>query len=230
VKFNYWVVLLLTVSVGAWLAGCSPTTAATSTPEGQALVEKAALEATAIVERAEATAIVLRAQSTAAALIQGVSGPTSTPAPPAPTSAPTTTPSAVLASRVPTFPVPIGAASPLPAPVETVTTTGEPVAAGVELLGVSFGADGAYIYVQFKADPKVAEKFWPGVLSVVDEATGAVYNEVPVMPVIGPLIARPKQEGQLGYVMLVNAPPGLRSGSIVTVVLGDFRQEHVTVQ
>ena len=95
---------------------------------------------------------------------------------------------------------------------------------------VSFGADGAYIYVQFKAHPQVADKFWPGVLSVVDEATGTVYNEVPVMPVIGPLIARPKQEGQLGYVMLVNAPPGLRSGSIVTVILADFRQEHVTVQ
>jgi len=171
--------------------------------------------------------MVLRAQSTAAALIQSATGPTSTPAP---TTVPASTSSAVPASGVPTIPAPIGAASPLPAPAETVTATGETGAAGVELLRVSFGADGAYIYVQFKAHPQVADKFWPGVLSVVDEATGTVYNEVPVMPVIGPLIARPKQEGQLGYVMLVNAPPGLRSGSIVTVILGDFRQEHVTVQ
>ena len=227
-KSVYWLVPLL--ALGVWLAGCSPATPATSTPEGQALREKAALEATAIMERAEATAMVLRAQSTAAALIQSASGPTSTPAPPAPTSAPASTSSAVLTSGVSTVLPPIGAASPLPAPAETVTATGEAGAAGVELLGVSFGADGAYIYVQFRASPKVAEKFWPGVLSVVDEATGTVYNEVPVMPVIGPLIARPKQEGQLGYVMLVNAPPGLRSGSIVTVILADFRQEHVTVQ
>jgi hypothetical protein len=224
-KSAYWLVPLLVL--GVWLAGCSSAAPATSTPEGQALREKAALEATAIVERAEATAIVLRAQSTAAALIQSASGPTSTPAP---TSAPAPMPSAALASQAPTVPAPIGAASPLPAPAETVTATGETGAAGVELLGVSFGADGAYIYVQYKASPKVADKFWPGVLSVVDEATGTVYNEVPVMPVIGPLIARPKQEGQMGYVMLVNAPPGLRSGSIVTVILADFRQEHVTVQ
>jgi hypothetical protein len=49
------------------------------------------------------------------------------------------------------------------------------------------------------------------------------------MPTVGPLLGRPKEPGQIGYVMLVNAPPGLHPGSIVTVVLGDCKQEHVTV-
>jgi hypothetical protein len=30
--------------------------------------------------------------------------------------------------------------------------------------------------------------------------------------------------------MLVNAPSRIQAGAIVTVVLGDFKQEHVTVQ
>jgi len=211
------------------LAGCVPATPATGMTEGQSLKEKAALEATAIVERAEATAIVLRAQTTAAALIRGASGPTSTPVQPS-TSVSVLGASATPVPAVVPGPVPTSAAPPSPSSTVTVTTTAQVGAAEVELLSVGFAAEGNLIIVNYGADPKVAEKFWPGVLSVVDEATGTVYNEVPVMPVIGPLIARPRQEGQLGYVMLVNAPPGLRSGSIVTVILGDFRQEHVTVQ
>jgi len=189
--------------------------------EGQSLKEKAALEATAIVQRAEATAIVLRAQTTAAALIRGASGPTSTPV---------QTYASVNVLPVTQTPAPASAVLPSPSSTGAVTTTEEAAVAGVELLSVGFAADGELIIVNYRADPRVAQKFWPGVLSVVDEATGAVYNEVPVMPVIGPLIARPKMTGQLGYVMLVNTPPGLRAGSLVTVVLGDFKQEHVTVQ
>ena len=47
---------------------------------------------------------------------------------------------------------------------------------------------------------------------------------------IGPLIARPKEDGQLGYVMFMNAPQPLQPGSRVTVVLGNFKQEHVVVK
>jgi hypothetical protein len=50
------------------------------------------------------------------------------------------------------------------------------------------------------------------------------------MPLLGPLIGRPAHAGQIGYVMFVNTPPGLQSGARVTVVLGDFKQEHVIVQ
>jgi hypothetical protein len=50
------------------------------------------------------------------------------------------------------------------------------------------------------------------------------------MPILGPLLGRPQHEGQIGYVMLFNTSLGIKPGSVVTVVLGDFRQEHVTVK
>jgi hypothetical protein len=65
---------------------------------------------------------------------------------------------------------------------------------------------------------------------VTDQATQAVYDEIPVMPKIGPLIGKPKQEGQIGYVMLVNEPPWLRPGATVTVVLGKHTFEDVPVE
>jgi hypothetical protein len=226
VKRYDWLVPLVILAFS--LIGCSAAAPATDMPDGQSLKEKAALEATAIVERAEATAIVLRAQTTAAALIRGASGPTSTPVQtsasvnvlPAP---------ATPMPAVTRLPAPASAVLPSPSSTVAMTSAAEFGATEVELLGVGFAAEGNFIIVNYRADPRVAQSFWPGVLSVIDEATGAIYNEVPNMPVIGPLIGRPKEAGQLGYVMLVNTPPGLRAGALVTVVLGDFKQEHVTV-
>lgn len=100
----------------------------------------------------------------------------------------------------------------------------------IRIIGVGFAGEGGFIMVNYKAPPQVARKWYQGTVSVVDENTKAVYNEIPVMPKVGPLHGRPKQDGQSGYVMLVNKPPGLRPGSVVTVVLGDFRQEHVIVK
>jgi len=225
VKLNDWLVLLLVLAF--LLAGCAPTAPANGVTEGGSLKKKAALEATAIVERAEATAIVLQAQTTAAALVRGASGPTSTPVQTAAAASllpATSTPAMAHA------PVTASAALPPPSSTGVVTATEEAGTAGVELLSVGLAAEGELIIVNYRADPWAAQKFWPGAVSVIDETTGAVYNEVPVMPVIGPLIGRPKEAGQPGYVMLVNTLPGLRSGNLVTVVLADFKQEHVTVQ
>jgi len=38
------------------------------------------------------------------------------------------------------------------------------------------------IIVRYLAPPDEAEKWWQGNVSVVDEANGTVYNEIPVMP------------------------------------------------
>jgi hypothetical protein len=100
----------------------------------------------------------------------------------------------------------------------------------VEVMGVGFAGEGGMILVRFMAPPDVAEKWWQGSVSVADEASGIVYNEIPVMPKIGPLIGRPKFEGQPGYVMLVNPPPYLQPGAVVTVKLGNYSFEHVPVQ
>jgi len=121
-----------------------------------------------------------------------------------------------------------------PAPKLPAVPTMQPTATDsgayqVELVNIGYAAEGNLIIVQFKATRKAVNDFWPGRLSVTDEATGTVYNEVPSMPVVGPLIGRPANPGQLGYVMFANTPPGLPPGSLVTVKLGKFEQKHVPV-
>jgi hypothetical protein len=100
----------------------------------------------------------------------------------------------------------------------------------VELLGVGFAAEGGFIIVNFKAPPSITQTWWQGSVEVIDEASGTVYNEIPVLPVIGPLIGRPVEAGQLGYVMLTHNPPRLRPGVLVTVILGEYKFEHVKVE
>jgi len=221
VKSGYWLIPLVLVFASAWLVGCSSTAptgasspAASTEPNP---VEKAAAQATAMLQSAEATAIVLRAQAMATALVQNAGAAGATPAAmPLPALKPT--------------PSPDSTALPTPSSVVGGGTPQRVATAQVRLVGVSVGTETGLILVQFKANPSVARKWQQGVVYVVDEATGAIYNEIPVLPVVGPLFGRPKDEDQIGYVMLVNAPSELRSGAIVTVVLGDFSELHVTVQ
>ncbi|MDH4139902.1 MAG: hypothetical protein OEV43_04960 [Coriobacteriia bacterium] len=99
----------------------------------------------------------------------------------------------------------------------------------VQLINVAYAADGGYLIVNFLAPPRLAILWQPGELYVVDQTTGAKYDNIPFMPKIGRLIGRPVQEGQPGYVMLQNQPP-LKPNSKVTVVLGAFRKADVTVE
>ena len=99
----------------------------------------------------------------------------------------------------------------------------------VELDSVTLAADGGFIMVNYKAPPVVANQWYQGNVSVTDEVSGVVYDQIPVMPIIGPLIAQPVELGQAGYVMFINLSPGLPIGASVTVKLGDYIFEHVTV-
>ncbi len=100
----------------------------------------------------------------------------------------------------------------------------------IELVGVNYDYDGGFIMVQYKASPRAAQRIIPEKVYVVDEETGMVYNDIPVAPLIGPLLGRPRHDGQTGYVMFVNFDYGIHAGSMVTVVLDGFKQEHVAVQ
>ena len=218
------------------LAACAPA-AGQATPD---LVQQAAAEATAIVQQAQATALLLAAQATATAVMARVVAVEATPSPPPVDGGMGGVPGADAA------PPPVdGGTGELPGadaatppvdggmggvPGADAGPTPVAVSGQVELLGVGFGAEGGFITVWFRAPSQVTQTWWQGKVSVTDEGNGAVYNEIPVMPVIGPLIGKPVEAGQMGYVMLVNAPPGLRSGAQVTVVLGDYRFEHITVQ
>jgi len=214
----------------AALAGCRPAPQPTPAPTPTLnLTDKAAAEATAIVQRAQATALVMRANATAAALTQVLpaesSAAQSAPAVATVTATrtprplPTVTPVAVSAERR-------GEAE----KEEAEEAKAEGAAGAVELVGVGFAAEGGFIAVQFKAPKEISDKWMQGNVYVVDEATGAVYDDIPMMPILGPLLARPPRTDQLGYVMFKNlAGHGLKSGDLVTVVLGNFKQEHVKV-
>ena len=203
-----WPVLLC---LGWLVATCGQAVPPPDQTAGADLLDSAAAEATAIIQQAQATALVLQAQAQATALVSQAGAAATAPS----AAAPSLTPSLALS-------MPDLGATPVSSPTPGPST--------VKVLSVGFAAEGAMIMVRFLAPPSEAEKWWPGNVSVVDEASGTVYNEIPVMPTIGPLIARPKVEGQQGYVMLVNPPPGLRTGALVTVVLGAHRFEHLPVQ
>ncbi len=173
------------------------------------------MEATAIIERAEATAIVARAQATASALAQGA-GTTALPATPPPSTAAAYPAPAASVSPTPSFTVVAGPAA----------TSSRPQ---VEVLGVTLAGEGGFIEVVFTAMPQISAQWVAGTVRVIDEETGAVYDELVTLPSVGLLFARPNRPGQPGYVMLTNVNHGVHPGSIVTVVLGGYRKEHVVV-
>jgi hypothetical protein len=179
------------------------------------ILDQAAAQATAILQQAKATALVLEAHAQATAVMEQAQVARHTPTP---------------ASTPVAQAEPVDRTTVSPTPKPTQERASAPTAQSVEVLRVGFGADGAMIHIQFRAPPDIVAKWWQGSVSVIDEATGTVYNEIPVMPRIGPLIGRPARAGQLGYVMLVNAPPYLRPGAEVTVVLGKYTFEHLPVE
>jgi hypothetical protein len=185
------------------------------------LAETAAAQATAIILRAQAAALVLQAEAKATALVEAAQAHappvTLEPVPtPAVASVPERGPDAQAATPVP---------AQTPRPIATQAATDM-----VHLIGVSLGQESGLILVQYKVAPALARKWQQGDVYVLDEATGNIYNEIPVVPVIGPLFGRPKDVNQTGYVMLSNAPVPLQDGARVTVVLGQFKQEHVIVK
>jgi hypothetical protein len=211
-------VILLAVLI--LLAACSvqsPKESGTGVVEGTApdLLEQAAADATAIVQRAQATALVLKARAEAEVLVQGAAAQSS----------PELNSTAASTSIIET---PDSAATTL----ESGESVHFPVLAhegDVDLLGVSLAADGGFIIVNFMAPLRFTSELYQGKASVTDEATGEVYNEIPYMPVIGPLIGRPAQVGQPSYVMLVNQAPSIRPGNMVTIVLGEVVFKHIEV-
>jgi len=211
----------------ALLVGCARQDVSESTQDPLAL---AAAEATAIVQQAQATALIMEARAQATALLQQAQSQpalstvseTVTPTPMF-----TTDPNAMPTQAV-ISPAPLdlsGTPTNVVMPAPVIASQGD-----VDLINVTFAADSGFIMINFIAPPRLSSELYQGRISVTDEATGEVYDEIPVIPVIGPLIARPVQEGQRSYVMLVNRPPWLLPGALVTVIIADARFEHIPVE
>jgi len=187
------------------LAGCT-----TAAPDLTSLAES---EATQIVQQAQATALIQNARSTANALLTPPEG--ATQATPVPTVMIVEPDLSAVSTAQP------AAATAIPAPVEEISQT-------VKLLGISFGANNNLLSVQFLAPVAIVQRWQQGNMYLLDESTGQKYEEIPVMPVIGALFARPTMDGQAGYVMFTNLPVPLQTGAVVTVVLGSYRWEHIS--
>ncbi len=183
------------------LTACAPTA-----PD---LANLAASEATQIVQQAQATALIQNARSTANALLT----------PPVVAAQATPFPTVMLVEAA-SEAVQTVVAPPLATPTEEISHT-------VKLLGLSFGANNNLLSVQFLAPVATVQRWQQGNMYLLDEATGEKYEEIPVMPVVGVLFARPTVDGQPGYVMFTNLPVPLQTGAVVTVVLGNYRWEHI---
>jgi hypothetical protein len=105
----------------------------------------------------------------------------------------------------------------------------EPDADGIILEQVQIAADGPMIMVTFRGPVELIQHWTQGAIWLVDENTRLVYGQIIVAPVIGPLFSRPKEDGEEGYVMLSNFDSGLKAGSRVTVVLGNYKRLNVAV-
>jgi hypothetical protein len=180
------------------------------------LLGTAAAEATQIIQQARATAMLLEAQRQANTLMGGSAVQTAIPLAPQGTTN-------ILPLKTPEM-------------QETLANEGQTVASPtslgttVELISVGVGVEGYFIEIYFHAPPAVAGGWYQGNVSVTEETSGTIYNEIPVLPVVGPLFGKPVEAGQIGYVMLVNAPVPLQAGSFVTVTLGEYIFEHIQVK
>jgi hypothetical protein len=208
-----YIIMILTCSIAS---GCAQGERVSPTPD---IRQAAAAQATAIVVQAEATALIMQAQTRAAVLLTPASS-TQTVIQPGPT-----------AVKSPPVENP-GVLTSIPSPAASSAATPEPDGhlTRVVIVKVSISSETSMITIQFRAPYEMTRPWNQGNIYVQDETDNTLYNEVPVLPIIGPLINRPRQDWQYGYIMLTNTPPGLKTGALVTVVLGVFKQEHVLVE
>ena len=104
---------------------------------------------------------------------------------------------------------------------------------GVEVMGVRRTAAGYILNFRYrvidaeKAKPVFDRKAKP---VLIDEATGAWFI-VPALGKVGPLRnSNTPQEGRIYWMAFANPGGFVKRGDLVTVVIGDFRAEHLVVQ
>ena len=125
----------------------------------------------------------------------------------------------------------------LPACASTpgMTDHGDPLQErwGVKVLQIRLTAEGLALDFRYrvlhaeKAAPLFSREFKP---YLIDEATGARFL-VPESPKVGALrTTRPPKEGKNYFIIFVNPGRYIKAGNKVTVVIGDFRAEHLVVE
>ena len=104
---------------------------------------------------------------------------------------------------------------------------------GIEITSLQMSAAGHMIDFRYRVlDAKKAKTLFARENKpyLIDEASGKVLS-VPNMAKVGPLrISGDSKEGRVYWIFFGNIPGLVKSGSKVTVVIGDFRAENLVVQ
>jgi len=69
----------------------------------------------------------------------------------------------------------------------------------------------------------------PGPVYIKDENTGKMAT-VASVPKIGRLMTQRTKVGNSAYLLLGNPDNSIKAGSLVTLVIGEYRKEHIRVQ
>lgn len=104
---------------------------------------------------------------------------------------------------------------------------------GIEIVSIQQTAGGYMIDFRYrildpeKAQPLLDKKVQP---YLVDEASGAKFM-VPSPPIVGAMRASgPVTPGKIFYIVFANPGKYVKVGKQVTVVIGDFKAEHLTLR
>lgn len=129
----------------------------------------------------------------------------------------------------------------LSAVLSACATTGKPTASddaleerwGVKVLQVRLTAEGLMLDFRYRVlDAKKAAPLFSreNKAYLIDEATGARFL-VPESPKVGALrTTRPPKEEKNYFIIFVNPGRYVKKGNKVTVVIGDFKAEHLVVE
>jgi hypothetical protein len=105
---------------------------------------------------------------------------------------------------------------------------------GIEVTGLRMSGNGHLIDFRYRVlDPDkagmLADPRYKPIL--IDQATG-IRMKIPDTPKLGPLrqSAKRLQTGKIYFMMFANHGLTVKSGSNVTVLIGDFKAENLTVQ
>jgi hypothetical protein len=90
---------------------------------------------------------------------------------------------------------------------------------------VSICGAGDLIHARYKIDDKMKR---PGSIYLQDEKTGKICK-LAVTPKIGPLMSSRRKSGNYAFCVFNNTDFAIRPNSLVTFVIGDYRQEHIPV-
>lgn len=106
---------------------------------------------------------------------------------------------------------------------------------GIKILGIRLSANGYMVDFRYqvleseKASPLFDRKV-KATPYLIDEASGTKLS-VPNMPKVGSLRAKGNLETDRNYFILFSNPNGLiKRGNKVTVIIGEFKAEHLIVQ